>query len=101
MKKSSPKKDKIGLREIAVAAQVSVATVSRVLQGNNSVAPEIQRMVKDAAAKFDVDLSQWNKAKSLVFLLGNQAMIPAFHSPILIGADACCAAHGSLRLWRL
>jgi DNA-binding LacI/PurR family transcriptional regulator len=94
VKKGSPKKDKIGLREIAAAAQVSVATVSRVLQGNNRVAPEIQKMVKDAAAKFDIDLSQRNKAKSLVFLLGNHAMTPAFHSPILIGADACCAAHG-------
>jgi DNA-binding LacI/PurR family transcriptional regulator len=94
MKKSSPKKDKIGLREIAAAAQVSVATVSRVLNGNSSVAPEIQKVVMDAVATFDVDLSRRNKAKSLVFLLGNQAMIPAFHSPILIGADACCAAHG-------
>jgi len=94
MKKSSPKKDKIGLREIAAAAHVSVPTVSRVLNGNNSVAPQIQKMVMDAIAKFDIDLSQRNKAKSLVFLLGNRAMVPAFHSPILIGADACCAARG-------
>ena len=94
MKISHSKKDKIGLREIAAAANVSAATVSRVLNGNNSVAPDIQKMVLDAAAKLDIDLSQRNKAKSLVFLLGNRAMVPAFHSPILIGADACCAAHG-------
>ena len=53
-------KHKVGLREIAAAAQVSVATVSRVLNGNNRVDPAIQKIVLDATAKLDVDLSrQW------------------------------------------
>jgi DNA-binding LacI/PurR family transcriptional regulator len=94
MKNNQPKNAKPGLREIASASRVSVATVSRVLNGNNTVAPDIQKVVLDAAAKLDIDLSHWNKTKSLVFLLSNRAMVHAFHSPILIGAEAYCAAHG-------
>jgi DNA-binding LacI/PurR family transcriptional regulator len=88
------KKNKIGLREIAAKASVSVATVSRVLNGNNRVDPAIREVVLDAAAKLNVDLSQRNKTKALAFLLSNRAMLHAFHSRILIGAEAYCAAHG-------
>ena len=95
MKATNPeKKEKIGLREIALAARVSVATVSRVLNGNTRVDPAIQKIVMDAAAMLDVDLSQRNKAKVLAFLLSNRTMHDAFHSQILIGAEAYCAAHG-------
>jgi DNA-binding LacI/PurR family transcriptional regulator len=94
MKTNEPKKGKLGLREIAAMAGVSPATVSRVLNGNQTVAPEIQKSVLDAVAKLDIDLSQRNKSKCLVFLLSNRAMVHAFHSPILIGAEAYCAAHG-------
>ena len=89
-----PQKDKIGLREIASAAQVSISSVSRVLNGNNRVDPAIQKIVLDTAAKLDIDLSQRNKTKTLAFLLSNRAMQDAFHSRILIGAEAYCAAHG-------
>jgi DNA-binding LacI/PurR family transcriptional regulator len=85
---------KIGLREIAAAAKVSVATVSRVLNGNSRVDPAIQKVVLDTAAKLDVDLSQRNKAKALAFLLSNRAMLHPFHSRVLSGAEAYCAAHG-------
>jgi DNA-binding LacI/PurR family transcriptional regulator len=88
------KTGKVGLREIAAAARVSVATVSRVLNGNNRVDPTIQKTVLDAAAKLDVNLSQRNKTKALAFLLCNRTMLHAFHSRILIGAEDCCAAHG-------
>jgi DNA-binding LacI/PurR family transcriptional regulator len=94
MKTKEPKKGKLGLREIAAMAGVSPATVSRVLNGNQTVASEIQKSVLDAVAKLDIDLSQRNKSKCLVFLLSNRAMVHAFHSPILIGAEAYCAAHG-------
>lgn len=92
--KTLPKKDKVRLREIASAAQVSVASVSRVLNGNSRVDPTIQKIVLDTAAKLDVDLSQRNKTKALAFLLSNRAMHDAFHSRILMGAEAYCAAHG-------
>ena len=88
------RKNKIGLREIAAEANVSVATVSRVLNGNNRVDPAIREVVLNAAAKLDVDLSQRNKTKALAFLLSNRAMLHAFHSRILLGAEAYCAANG-------
>ena len=51
MKDGNDKRDKVGLKEIAFAADVSVATASRVLSGNNRVAPDIQRVVFEEATK--------------------------------------------------
>lgn len=94
MKKTHTQGGKVGLREIAEAAKVSMATVSRVLNGNNRVDPTIQMAVLNAAAKFNLDLVQRNKAKTLAFLLSNRVMLHPFHSRILSGAEACCAVHG-------
>jgi DNA-binding LacI/PurR family transcriptional regulator len=91
------KKSKLGLREIASAAQVSIATVSRVLNGSNRVDPAIRKSVLAAAADLDIDFSQRNKTKALAFLLSNRAMQHVFHSSILLGAEAYCAA----RNWEL
>jgi DNA-binding LacI/PurR family transcriptional regulator len=88
------RKRKLGLREIAAAANVSVSTVSRVLNGNNRVDKSIQKAVLTAAAKLDFDLSQRNKTKALAFLLGNRAMLHSFHSRILTAAEAHCATLG-------
>lgn len=93
-KKIKPSQCKIGLREIAEVAKVSVATVSRVLNGNNRVDPATQAVVVHAAAKLDVDVSQRNEAKALAFLLGNRLMLHPFHSRVLSGAEAYCAVHG-------
>jgi DNA-binding LacI/PurR family transcriptional regulator len=87
-------KSKVGLREIAALAKVSASTVSRVLNGNSRVDPTIRKIVLDAAARLDVDLSQRNKSKALAFLLSNRAVLHAFHSRVLSGAEAHCAAHG-------
>jgi DNA-binding LacI/PurR family transcriptional regulator len=94
MKKSPSHGSKVGLKQIAAEAKVSIATVSRVLNGNNRVDPAIQMAVLDAAAKFDLDLLQRNKAKALAFLLSNRVMLHPFHSRILSGAEAYCAAQG-------
>jgi LacI family transcriptional regulator len=94
MKNIRIQKKKSGLREIAAVANVSIATVSRVLNGNSRVDAAIQKSVMDAAAKLDVDPSQRNKTKALAFVLSNRAMLHPFHSRILIGAEAYCAAHG-------
>src|SRR5215475_4471472 len=94
MKKLSSKKNRVGLREIARLAKVSVATVSRVLNGNTRVEPELQKSVLDAAAQLNFDVSSRNKTKALAFLLGNRAMLHAFHSRVLIGAEAYCTALG-------
>jgi DNA-binding LacI/PurR family transcriptional regulator len=94
MNDTHPKKRKVGLREIASAADVSIATASRVLSGNSRVAPQIQKVVFEQARKLGVDLSQQNKTKGLAFLLSNRAMLHVFHSRILIGAEQCASAHG-------
>jgi DNA-binding LacI/PurR family transcriptional regulator len=91
---TNSKRDRIGLREIANLAQVSVATVSRVLNGNTRVDPALQKTVLEAAAKLDIDVSSRNKTKALAFLLSNRAMLHAFHSRVLIGAEAHCTALG-------
>lgn len=84
----------MGLREIAAVAQVSVATASRVLNGNSRVDPAIQKVVLDAAMKLGLDLSQRNKVKVIAFLLSNRVMLRPFHSRVLSGAEEYCAAHG-------
>jgi DNA-binding LacI/PurR family transcriptional regulator len=94
MKKSPSHGRKVGLKEIAAEANVSIATVSRVLNGNNRVDPAIQMAVLDVAAKFDLDLLQRNKANALAFLLSNRVMLHPFHSRILSGAEGYCAVHG-------
>jgi DNA-binding LacI/PurR family transcriptional regulator len=90
----SSKKSKLGLREIASAANVSIATVSRVLNGNSRVDPDMRKNVLAAAADLDIDFSQRNKTKALAFLLSNRAKQHAFHSSVLLGAEAYCASRG-------
>jgi DNA-binding LacI/PurR family transcriptional regulator len=94
MKKDHQQQAKIGLREISELAHVSVASVSRVLNGNSRVDPAIRKVVLEAAAKLNVDLSHRNKAKALAFLLSNRTMLHPFHSRVLSGAESYCAAHG-------
>lgn len=94
MSKNNLRTSKTGLREIASAAGVSISTASRVLSGNSKVDPALQKSVLDVVAKLNIDLSQRDKAKSLAFLVGNRGMNDAFHSRILLGAEASCVAHG-------
>jgi DNA-binding LacI/PurR family transcriptional regulator len=94
MKKASPKTGKVGLREIASAANVSLATASRVLSGNTRVDRAIQKTVLEEAKRLGIDPAERNKTKALAFLLSNRAMLHAFHSRILSGAEAHCAASG-------
>jgi DNA-binding LacI/PurR family transcriptional regulator len=94
MKDKSPREGKIRLRDIASAANVSVATTSRVLSGSGRVAPEIQKIVLEEAKRLGVDPSQRNKSKTLAFVLSNRAMLHVFHSRILSGAEMYCATHG-------
>ena len=85
---------RIGLRDVAAIAGVSLATVSRVMNGNDRVDPEIQKKVLEAAVKLEVDFSQRIKTKALAFLLCNRTVLNAFHSRILIGAEEYCVEHG-------
>ena len=83
-----------GLREIAAEANVSIATVSRVLNGNVRVDPAMRKQVLDAASRLKVDTAHPAKTGALVFLLSNRTMLPPFHASILAGAESYCAAHG-------
>ncbi|TCL06733.1 LacI family DNA-binding transcriptional regulator [Sodalis ligni] len=83
-----------GLREIAAEANVSIATVSRVLNGNARVDPAMRKQVLDAADRLNIDTPQPSKSGALVFLLSNRTMLPPFHACILAGAESYCAAHG-------
>jgi len=94
MRNKSGGRNRIGLRDVAASAGVSLATVSRVMNGNNRVDAEIQKKVFDAAAKLEVDFSQRNKTKALAFLFCNRTMLHAFHSRVLIGAEESCGEHG-------
>ena len=85
---------KLVLRDIATAANVSLATVSRALSGSSRVSPGVRDAVLQAAAKLNFDPSQRNRTKALAFLLSNRAMLHPYHSRILVGAEACCADHG-------
>lgn len=92
--KQSTGRTRVGLREIAASAGVSLATVSRVLNGNKRVDAAIRDRVLGAAGELHVDLSQRNKTKAIAFLLCNRTMSNAFHSRILIGAEEYCAMQG-------
>jgi DNA-binding LacI/PurR family transcriptional regulator len=94
MSKDNSKVSKIGLREIASSAGVSISTVSRILNGNIRVAPDLRQVVLNAVTKLGIDLSQRDRTKAFVFLLSNRGMSDAFHSRILLGAEASCVAHG-------
>src|SRR5947207_10443200 len=76
------KRSRIGLREIANLAQASVATVSRVLNGNTRVDPALRKRVLESAAQLNIDVSGRNKTKALAFLLSNRTMLHAFHSVV-------------------
>jgi len=85
---------KLGLRQIAAAANVSLSTVSRVANGIPSVDRAIQKRVREAAEKLGIDLGRRNKARTLVFMLSNRDVLHPFHAHVLVGAAACCAVSG-------
>jgi LacI family transcriptional regulator len=88
------KKTKLGLREIASLAHVSITTVSRVLNGNNRVDPAIRKVVLDAAAQLNIDPSKRRKPKTLAFVLCNGSTSRDFHLRVLSGAEECSSLHG-------
>jgi DNA-binding LacI/PurR family transcriptional regulator len=92
--KRPSREPRIGLREIAASAGVSLATVSRVFNGNKRVDTAIRDRVLNAAGNLNVDVSQRNKSKAIAFLLCNRTMVHAFHSRVLIGAEEYCASQG-------
>jgi DNA-binding LacI/PurR family transcriptional regulator len=85
---------KTTLHDIAKLANVSAATVSRVVNGNPQVDPEIQGRVHAAARQLGVNLVSTRKNRVIAFVLGNRDNLNEFQSRILLGAEAHCNQHG-------
>jgi DNA-binding LacI/PurR family transcriptional regulator len=83
----------VTFQDVAKAAGVSAATVSRVVRGNIPVSPELEARVRGSALKLGLDLSGQSKARIAGFLLGNRRMLHPFHSRVLLGAEEYFAAH--------
>ena len=82
---------KTRLQDVARAANVSPATVSRVTNGNPQVDPQIQAAVFAAAKKLGVDLTLSRKNRTIAFVLGNRDTVNEFQSRVLLGAEGYCA----------
>ena len=87
------KKKKIKLSDIARLAQVSTATVSRLVGGRGKVNPETRDRVIEAALRLGFDLDRGRKSRIIAFLLSNRGVLHPFHSAVLMGAEAYCAEH--------
>jgi DNA-binding LacI/PurR family transcriptional regulator len=83
------------LHDLALAAKVSPATVSRIVAGNPTVDPAIRNRVRTAAEKLGIDLEERRKGKSriIAFLLANRDLLHNFQARILVGAETYCTQH--------
>lgn len=88
MKKRSKK---VKLSDIARAARVSTATVSRFIGARGGITPETRDRVVAAAERLGFDLEQGRRSRIIVFLLSNRSVLHPFHSAVLMGAQAYCA----------
>jgi LacI family transcriptional regulator len=81
-------------KDIAKAANVSAATVSRVAQGQQTVDPAIRVRVEKAAKALGVDLQRKRNEKSSIvgFMLSNRDLVHNFQARILFGSEAYCAS---------
>jgi DNA-binding LacI/PurR family transcriptional regulator len=92
--KSANAKRRRPLYEVAKAAKVSPATVSRVAAGSPAVGVEIREHVLKTAMELGVDLQvrRNDKNRTIAFLLGNREVLHTFQSRILSGAANYCSA---------
>ncbi|MGA8231209.1 MAG: LacI family DNA-binding transcriptional regulator [Candidatus Acidiferrales bacterium] len=84
---------KVKLVDVARAANVSPATVSRLIGGRAVVTPEMRDRVIKAAVRLGFDLERGRKSRIIAFLLSNRGVLHPFHSAVLTGAEAYCAEH--------
>ena len=87
------KRSKVRVQDVARAAGLSNATVSRVLNGSEHVRPQLHERVIKTALKLGFDLDRRNDSRIIAFLLCNRAVLHPFHSAVLVGAEAHCAAN--------
>jgi DNA-binding LacI/PurR family transcriptional regulator len=84
---------KVTVRDVASLANVSPSTVSRVLNRAARVSVAIQERVQAAAAEVGFKHVRPNRAKVIAFLASNRDLLHPFHSRVLVGAEAYCAAN--------
>ncbi len=78
------------LEDVARAAKVSPATVSRVMNRTARVSALAERRVRAAADRLGFDLRR-NTRLLVAFLLANRSLLHPFHSHVLAAAEAYCA----------
>ncbi|HEX4170544.1 MAG TPA: LacI family DNA-binding transcriptional regulator [Bryobacteraceae bacterium] len=81
-------------KDVAKAANVSPATVSRVAKGLASVDPGIRARVEKTANQLGVDLEKkrGEKPNIIGFMLANRDLVHNFQARILFGSEAYCAS---------
>lgn len=79
--------------QVACVAQVSPATVSRVMAGAAGVSKDVADRVRQAAQALGVDIEK-KRTKIIAFSLSNRDVLHAFQARILCGAEAYCAQQG-------
>ena len=85
---------KPSFRQLAKAAKVSPATVTRVAKGQTNVDPDIRARVRKAAKALGIDLERKRNEKTnlVAFLLANRDLLHNFQARILFGSEAYCAS---------
>jgi DNA-binding LacI/PurR family transcriptional regulator len=78
------------IEAVAKLANVSPATVSRILNRTTKVSPAVEKRVREAAEKLGFDLKKKNKTKLIAFLLCNRSLLYPFHSQVLLAAQSTC-----------
>lgn len=87
------KKTKATFHAVSKAANVSPATVSRVVRGSGRVDPELAARVRAAAAALGIDLDR-RKANTIAIVLSNRDFAHAIHTGVINGANAYCSSRG-------
>lgn len=85
---------KRSFKQLAKAAKVSPATVTRVAKGQTNVDPYIRARVRKAAEALGIDLERKRNEKTNVvaFMLANRDLLHNFQARILFGSEAYCAS---------
>jgi DNA-binding LacI/PurR family transcriptional regulator len=90
------KTDQVGgrarIQDVAKAAGVSIATVSRVATGVDRVSSTLRDRVIRAASELNFELNGKGRAKIIAFILANRDVFNPFHAAIMVGAEAYCAS---------
>jgi DNA-binding LacI/PurR family transcriptional regulator len=92
-KKKAQQGKKARIQDVAKAAGVSIATVSRVTTGSDRVSPELRSRVLKAASEFNFELNGKGNPKIIAFILANRDVFMPFHAGVMVGAEAYCASH--------